>query len=142
MGHAARRLVLVVDDDPVLHRAMVSLLEAMDFEVLGAFHYESAIQHLAARTPQLVCVDVGLPTQSGYELCEYIRGPLGLTTVSILMTCDSGLPEDMASAEEAGANAFLKKPFSMYQLTTYVEALVDRERRERRSEPFMHRLLV
>jgi DNA-binding response OmpR family regulator len=142
MGQVVRRSVLVVDDDPVLHRDMISLLGAMGFDVLGAFHYEEAVQHLAARKPHLVCVDVGLPTQSGYELCEYIRKTLGLTTVPILMTGDSGSPEDMANAEEAGANAFLKKPFSMRQLTNYVEALVDRERRARRSEPYMHRLLV
>lgn len=139
MAAVPRRLVLVVDDDPVLQRAMVALLAAMDFEVLGASHYEAAIEHLATRRPQLVCVDVGLPTRSGYELCEHIRGPLGLTTVPILMTYDSGFPEDMASAEEAGANAFLKKPFSMQQLTSYVEALIDRQHK---SEAHMHHLLV
>jgi two-component system OmpR family response regulator len=84
-----------------------------------------------------VCIDLELPTQSGYELCEYIRGPLGLTRVPILVTSDSGLPKDMANAEEVGANAFLKKPFSMRQLAAYVEALFARTRQ---SEPYLRRL--
>jgi DNA-binding response OmpR family regulator len=139
MTAQSKRLVLVVDDDPDLHRAMVSQLAWMNFEVLGAFHYAGALEHLVVRAPLLVCIDVGLPQQSGYELCEHIRGPLGLTNVRILVTSDSGFPEDMANAEVAGANAFLKKPFSMNQLGAYVEALLSPVHR---SEPHLRRLMV
>jgi DNA-binding response OmpR family regulator len=125
MSASSRRLVLVVDDDPELQGSMHARLAAMDFEVRSALHYEAALLHLTSWRPHLVCVDVGLPTQSGYELCEHIRGPLGLANVPILMTCDSELPEDMANAEVAGANAFLRKPFSMREFSAYVEALVN-----------------
>ncbi|MGH7298385.1 MAG: response regulator, partial [Polyangiaceae bacterium] len=80
-----------------------------------------------------------LPTRSGYELCEYIRGPLGLAHVAILVTSHSSLAKDMANAEEAGANAFLQKPFTMHQLTRYVDALLGNphasEHRMRRLHP-------
>lgn len=128
MATLTKRLALVVDDDPDLQSAMCARLVQMDFEVVAALHYEAAVLHLSVRRPHLVCIDVGLPTQSGYELCEHIRGPLGLLGVPILMTCDSELPEDMANAEMAGANAFLKKPFSMHELGAYVEALVNPSR--------------
>src|SRR4051812_48248409 len=104
-----KRLVMVVEDDPALQKAMTAHLESMEFEVVVALHYEAAVQVLNERKPHLVCIDIELPVQSGYELCEYIRGPLGNTVVPILVTGDSGFPRDMASAEEAGANAFLKK---------------------------------
>lgn len=119
-----KRLVMIVDDDPVLQRAMTGHLQRMSFDVVSALHYEAAVAELATCRPTLVCVDLELPTQSGYELCEYIRGPLGLTLVPILVTSESGAAKDMASAEDAGANAFLKKPFSMDQLSSYVEALL------------------
>jgi DNA-binding response OmpR family regulator len=121
------QLVLIVEDDPDLQESMVAELERMNFDVLSALHYDAAIEQLTtAPKPRLVCVDLELPTRSGYELCEYIRGPLGRASVPILVTSDSGFPEDMACAEEAGANAFLKKPFSMQAFTTYVETLLDR----------------
>ncbi len=124
-----RRTALIVEDDPDLQKAMSDRLAAMDFEVRGALHYEAAVHHLRATgEPTLVCVDLELPTQSGYELCEHIRGPLGLDRVPILVTSDSGFPEALASAEEAGANAFLKKPFSMHEFGRYVEALLERPR--------------
>lgn len=115
-------LVMVVEDDPDLQKAMGAHLEKMDFEVVSALHYGAAVEMLARRVPHLVCIDLELPVQSGYELCEHIRGPLGLR-VPILVTGNSSFPSDMASAEQAGANAFLRKPFSMAQLTDYVETL-------------------
>ncbi len=119
-----KRLALVVEDDPELQEAMLSHLADLDFETCGALHYDAAIEQLASCSPNLICVDIGLPTRSGYELCEFIRGTPALDRVSILVTSDSGFPEDMANAEEAGANAFLKKPFTMHQLTQYIEALL------------------
>lgn len=127
-SYTARRLALVVDDDPELGQAMATLLANMDFDVIGASHYDEALNHLGARAPDLVCIDVGLPAQSGYDLCEYIRGPMGLSSVPILLMSDWALPQDVACAEEAGASAFLHKPFSMRELTTCVEALVTPER--------------
>jgi DNA-binding response OmpR family regulator len=127
MGNGTKRLALIVEDDPALQRAMAERLERMDFEVKGALHYRAAVSELeaAAETPSLVCVDLELPTESGYELCEFIRGPLGLGRVPILVTSDSGSPKGIACAEEAGADAFLKKPFSMREFSSYVEALLE-----------------
>jgi DNA-binding response OmpR family regulator len=126
---AARKLTLIVEDDPSLYRAMSGQLGRMGFDVLGASTYDEAITHLATAIPDLVCVDIGLPVQSGYELCEHIRGPLGLA-VPILVTADFGCVDDMANAETAGASAFLKKPFTMRNLAGYVELLVGRPLRE------------
>jgi DNA-binding response OmpR family regulator len=127
MESKPKRRVLIVEDDPDLQKIMKAQLEMMGFEVLGALHYEAAVKHLTtAPSPALVCVDLGLPTRSGYELCEYIRGPLGHARVPIVVTSARGLPEDMACAEEAGADAFLKKPFSMRELQAYVELLLGR----------------
>lgn len=133
-----RRLALIVEDDPALQASMSVQLTKMSFDVISAHHYGAAVEQLSEKKPQLVCVDLELPTQSGFELCEYIRGPLGLTRVPILVTSDFGFPGTMASAEEAGANAFLKKPFTMRQLESYVEALL--ERIVNKSEPYMRRL--
>jgi DNA-binding response OmpR family regulator len=131
------RCALIVEDDPILQRAMTCHLERMSFDVACALHYAAAVGHLLVRRPQLVCVNLELPTQSGYELCEYIRGPLGLAHLPILVTSHSGFARDMASAEEAGANAFLRKPFTMHQLTRYVDALLGDVHR---SEPYLRRL--
>jgi two-component system chemotaxis response regulator CheY len=73
----ARRTALIVEDDPHLQKAMSRELERMSFHVLAANHYDAAVRHLQGCEPHVVCVDVGLPNKSGYELCEHIRGSLG-----------------------------------------------------------------
>jgi two-component system, OmpR family, phosphate regulon response regulator PhoB len=125
MKSKARGLALVVEDDPSLQRAMLAQLESERFAVLAAYDYNTAVKHLTKSVPQLVCVDLGLPSASGFEVCEYIRKQKDLTNVPILVTSERGSPEDMAHAEEAGANAFLRKPFTMRRLIKYVNALVD-----------------
>jgi DNA-binding response OmpR family regulator len=121
----AFRTVLVVEDDPELQGAMAKCLEEAHFEVHRALDFESAVRILKQLRPTIACIDLGLPRESGLELCEYIRRQPELIYIPIVVTSERGFPEDMANAEEAGANAFLKKPFPMKKLLKYVLALLD-----------------
>jgi DNA-binding response OmpR family regulator len=124
----SRRSALIVDGDPELRKSISRHLELMDFDVLSANHYDGAVHHLASREFHFACVDVQLPSKSGYELCEHIRGSLGLLGLPILVTSEYGQPEDMAYAEAAGGNAFLHKPFSMRDLARCVHSLLEATR--------------
>jgi DNA-binding response OmpR family regulator len=125
MTNKTSRVALVVEDDPMLQREMAKHLERAKFRVVTALDFDSAVRHLTTIKPDVACIDLGLPRESGYELCEYIRSRLMLEWLPILVTSERSFPEDMAHAEEAGANAFLKKPFTMDQLRKYVFALLD-----------------
>jgi DNA-binding response OmpR family regulator len=120
-----RPIALVVEDDPFLQRQIARELEEARFDVRTAFDFSAALRHLGASRPYFACIDLGLPSESGYELCEYIRRRPELSGLPILVTSERGSPEDMAHAEEAGANAYLKKPFAMKKLMRYVSALLD-----------------
>jgi two-component system chemotaxis response regulator CheY len=134
-----RGIALLVEDDPDLQGAMTREFEGQRFAVVPAYDYGQALERLCEVSPTLVCVDLGLPNESGYELCEQIRRTTGLTEVPILVTSESNFPEAMAQAEEVGANAFLRKPFTMSDLRRYVEALVERRPASR---PHFRRLKV
>jgi DNA-binding response OmpR family regulator len=121
-----KRTALIVEDNPQLQKSMSRQLRRMDFRVLSASNYRVAAFHLATREPNFACVDVQLPCRSGYQLCEYIRGALGFLMLPILMTSDCGTPTDMAYAEDAGANAFLCKPFSMRELADCIRSLLNK----------------
>jgi len=125
MTNGLERVILVVEDDPILQRSMAKALEEANFKVVQALDYESAVRCLRELRPSLACVDLSLPRESGYEVCEYIRKQPELIYIPILVTSDRAFPEDMAHAEEAGANAFLKKPFPMKKLLKYIVALLD-----------------
>ena len=120
-----RPIALIVEDDPSLQVAMVKHLSRADLAVLAAYDFSGAVRLLTRERPQLACIDLGLPSESGYELCELIRSRPELRGMPILVTSERGSPEDMAHAEEAGANAFLRKPFAMKELLLYVSSLLD-----------------
>jgi DNA-binding response OmpR family regulator len=128
-----KRIALIVEDDPTLNEAVVTYLKAQRFDARGASDFETAVKALETLEPSVVCVDLGLPSESGYELCEHIRKQSKLASVPILVMSERIFPEDMAHAEEAGANAFLKKPFTMQQLSKYIHALLDGPRASRPS---------
>jgi DNA-binding response OmpR family regulator len=120
-----KRVVLLVEDHPTQREAIKRCLVEKNFDVETANDYHGAIKVLAARTPNLICLDITLPRESGLELCEYVRGEEKLRSVPILVISDRSSPEDMANAEDAGANAFLKKPFTRDKLLKYVGVLLD-----------------
>jgi len=93
--------------------------------VLTAADYHGALAHVEASALDMVYVDLGLPNESGYELCERIRVNEKHRFVPIVVTGERAFPEEMARAEEAGANAFLRKPFSMRLLSESLKMLFE-----------------
>jgi DNA-binding response OmpR family regulator len=139
---SSKRTVLLVEDHPPEREAIKKILVGGNFEVETAVDYVGAVAALSKFVPHLVCLDLTLPRESGFELCEYIRSQNRLCFVPVLVISDRSSPEDMAYAENVGANAFLKKPFNREKLLKYVYTLLDGPyasrpsvRRLRRSDP-------
>ena len=118
-------VVLIVEDDPALQSALQRGLERLGFTVRTAFDCRHAIPQLDGPPPDVVCIDLCLPDQSGYELCELVRKTPACADVPIVVTGDAAFPEHMVFAEKAGANTFLKKPFRIEALARCIEALLD-----------------
>lgn len=123
----SRRRVLLVHDEPELSFPVREALEAMGCEVEVAIDAGDAVEHLLSRVPDLVCVNLTLPRDSGYELCEMIRGDQDLGELPIVVMSDRSSPEDIAYAEEAGANVFVSLPSpskSLAGLAAHLEPLI------------------
>ena len=116
------RLVLVVEDQPAIRERVKRWLEADGFTVRVASEYDSAMRELETCEPILLCIDQTLPRESGLDLVETVRKR---SKVPIIMMSERHSPEDMADAEQAGANAFLKKPFERELLVKYVRWILD-----------------
>ena len=139
MGTFARKRILVVEDDPTLQAELVAALEGLGHTVVVAVHYDDVTRTLVDTRPHVVIVSLNLPRNSGYDVCEVIRGNERLAATQILITSDRATPAEFAFAEEAGANAFLRKPFTRPQLTKYLTALLDTKRPARPSVRMLRR---
>lgn len=117
------RRMLLVHDEPELSHALKETLEPLGIEVDVAIDPGDAVERLLARVPDLVCVNLDLPRDSGYELCELIRGDESLDRLPIVVMSDRSSPEDVAYAEEAGADVFIRLGSPSRSLSTLVSKL-------------------
>ena len=115
--------VLVVDDEPQIRRALSINLRARGYEVDAAASGEEALQRAAARVPDLVALDLGLP---GIDGVEVIRGLRGWTTVPIVVLSVRDQERDKVAALDAGADDYVTKPFGMGELLARLRAALRR----------------
>jgi DNA-binding response OmpR family regulator len=118
------KLVLTVIAEPPLQQQVQRLLKEMPYRVVLVTDAEAAIRTLESRKPHLVCIDLLLPRDSGYEVCEFIRRTPKLRDVPVLVMSERSSAADRAYAEEAGADGFLPKPFSDNQFKEQVRGLM------------------
>ncbi|MFJ3925051.1 response regulator [Streptomyces sp. NPDC090022] len=118
--------VLVVDDEPQIVRALVINLKARRYEVDAAADGAGALELAAARHPDVVVLDLGLPDMDGVEV---IKGLRGWTRVPILVLSARHSSDEKVEALDAGADDYVTKPFGMDELLARLRAAV------RRAEP-------
>ncbi|MFF0078683.1 response regulator [Streptomyces canus] len=115
--------VLVVEDDPQLVRALVINLQARQYEVDAAPDGTTALRLAAARQPDVVLLDLGLPDMDGVDV---IKGLRGWTGVPILVLSARQASDEKVAALDAGADDYVTKPFSMDELLARLRAAVRR----------------
>ena len=120
-----KRIALVVEDNPPERDQVQRWLQLAVFQVETAADYRAAVAALSVVQPDIILCDLTLPRESGFELLEHVRKTKLTEWIPILVMTDRQSPEDMAHAEELGANAYLKKPFSRERLDKYVTTLLD-----------------
>jgi two-component system, OmpR family, KDP operon response regulator KdpE len=122
---AASPIVLVVDDEEPIRRFLRPVLANQGFEVVEAAAGEEALAWAAARPPQLVVLDLGLPDISGQIVLERLRAR---TTVPVIILSAMGAEVDKVAAFDAGADDYLTKPFGVGELLARVRAVMRRSK--------------
>ncbi|GGR92811.1 DNA-binding response regulator [Streptomyces humidus] len=115
--------VLVVEDDPQLVRALVINMQARHYGVDAAPDGATALRLAAARQPDVVVLDLGLPDMDGVEVIKALRG---WTRVPVLVLSARRASEEKVAALDAGADDYITKPFSMDELLARLRAAVRR----------------
>jgi len=115
--------VLVVDDDPTLRKLIRAHLTRLELDSIEAAEVHAGLATLAREEVDLVCLDLMLPTKSGFAVCEAIRRS-SRANIPVLVLSARGSPEDRAQAEEAGANAYLVKPFRRVEFDAQIRRLL------------------
>ena len=115
--------LLVVDDDPDLLALVAFSLTNAGYAVVKAADTAEALRAFDSELPDLVILDINLPSGSGFDVCKAIRAR---SEVPVMMLTARGDEEDLVRALELGADDYLTKPFSPRTLLARVKALLRR----------------
>ena len=121
----ARQKVLVVEDEPSLVDTLQYSLSRQGYDVAVSSDGAKALEVARREHPDLVILDVMLPTMDGFEVCRILRQEM---SVPILMLTARTDEVDKVVGLEVGADDYLTKPFSMRELMARVKALLRRVR--------------
>jgi DNA-binding response OmpR family regulator len=117
-------ILLIAEDDPLLIPLLKATFRNSGLRVLTAGTGTQALDLARAERPDLVLLDVGLPEINGYEVCRALKTDPKTSVIRVVMlTARAGLA-DQRLAAEAGADAYLTKPFSPAVLLDAVRSLL------------------
>jgi two-component system, OmpR family, KDP operon response regulator KdpE len=106
-------VVLAVDDDPALLRALRIGLKAFGHDVVTAGNAERGLAEAALKGPDVIVLDLGLPDLDGMEVCRRIRQ---WSNVPIIVLSADDTDDRKIAGLDGGADDYMTKPFSMGEL--------------------------
>ena len=115
--------VLVVDDDQAIRELLAEYLSKNNYQVLTAEEGIEMQKILQNNTPDLIILDIMLPGDDGFTLCQHIRQT---SNVPIIMLTANSDEMDRILGLEIGADDYIAKPFSPRELLARIKALLRR----------------
>jgi DNA-binding response OmpR family regulator len=117
-------LVVVADDDDDILLLVTTRLRRDGFDVVSARNGTDALALVRERRPAVAVLDIGMPGLDGLEVLEQIRADDELGDVRVLLLTAKAQESDVRRGYEAGADAYVRKPFSPTELSARVRELV------------------
>jgi two-component system chemotaxis response regulator CheY len=114
--------ILVVDDSKLMHRMFEVMLRGHD--LVSAFDGREALDRLREHADvELVLLDINMPVMGGLEFLEAVAQDAALSKVPVVIISTEGKEEDTQRGLEAGAVAYIRKPFQADELRAVLDRL-------------------
>lgn len=125
--------ILVVDDEPQIHRFLTPALTAAGYDTIRAERGEEALRLAAARAPDAILLDLGLPDMDGHLVLAKLRA---FTEVQVIILSARDREAEKIQALDAGADDYVEKPFALGELLARIRtALRHRLRQDNAEKP-------
>lgn len=121
--------ILVADNDEDILTLVAFRLERLGHEVLIARDGQEALDRAQAELPDLCVLDVMMPRLTGYDVTERLRAGEQTAAIPVILLTARVQEADVQRGLAAGADAYVRKPFSPAELRDEVEALLARDGR-------------
>ncbi len=121
MSEVGAARVLVVEDDDIVARFILTLLTTAGYQVEWAATGRASVDRLQADETDLVLLDLMLPDMSGLDICRHVRGRLSGVYLPVLILTGLSSDEERLAGFAAGADDYITKPFHPDELLSRVQ---------------------
>ena len=126
--------ILIVDDEPAIVQGLEDNLRFEGYQTVSATNGADGLALALSDAPDLVLLDIAMPTMSGWDVCRELRRR-GVDVPVIMLTA-RGAEADRVLGLELGADDYVPKPFSLRELLARVRAVLRRPGPRRKFEEF------
>ena len=119
-------LVLVADDEEDIRALVAFRLRRAGYDVITAADGAEALTLATSRLPDLLVLDMMMPKATGLEVTRSLREQDSTRDIPVILLTARAQEADVASGFAAGADDYVKKPFSPMDLQLRVQALLER----------------
>ena len=118
------KTILYVEDNEMNRKIVRALLKGTTYKLIEAHDGEAGVAMALAERPDLILMDIQLPKISGMEATRRLRAEAATANTPIIAITSFALSGDEQKAKEAGATAYLAKPYSPFDLLNLIRKLL------------------
>jgi DNA-binding response OmpR family regulator len=126
MSTTDAKTVLIADDDDDIRELVAYRMTRSGYAVLQATNGEEAVELATAERPDLAILDVMMPRLDGFEVVRRLRAQEETARIPIILLTARAQDADVARGFGAGADDYIRKPFSPQELAMRVQAILGR----------------
>ncbi len=120
--------ILVVDDESVILKLLDYRLTMSGYDVITALNGTEALEMTRNKKPDLVILDVALPEMDGCEICELLKKDERYAGIPVMMVTATAREESIKRGINAGADAYMTKPFESEELLSKIKELLEKKK--------------
>jgi two-component system cell cycle response regulator DivK len=118
------KTILYVEDNEMNRKIVRDLLKRTKYQLVEAFDGEEGVAKALELRPDLILMDIQLPKMSGLDATRKLRAEAATANTPIITITSFALSGDEQKAKEAGATAYMAKPYSPFDLLTLIRKLL------------------
>lgn len=115
--------ILIAEDEPLILQTLELKLKKEGYEVIACVDGLDALQKIDSEQPDLIITDIMMPYMSGLEVVRKVKNDLSSKNIPVIVLSTMGQESIVEEAFELGADDYLKKPFSLSELSIRIKKL-------------------
>lgn len=116
--------ILIAEDEKDIRELIAITLQFAGFEVISTANGEEAFRAAIKESPDLLLLDVRMPRMNGYDVCRQVKSHPKTKHIPVVFLSAKGQESEVHTGIEAGAEAYILKPFSPDQLIQQIRKIL------------------